>query len=149
MEFDLDALSAMAAEIWESMLGIELTPVGEPEAASTGERTLTGCVQITGEWAGAVTVKCPTALARVFAAAMFMSEPDGLDLDEVFDAFGELTNMTGGSVKGMVPGDCQLGIPAVAEGLDYSLTLPRGVAVAAVGFRHAGQPLEIVVYENK
>ena len=130
------------------MLGIELADANGALAHLGEDRTLTGCVQITGDWAGAVTVRCPTTLAHTFASVMFDCPVDTLGVDEVRDALGELTNMTGGSVKGLVPGSCQLGIPAVAEGLDYTLVIPKGRKVATVNFEHEGDALEIVVYET-
>lgn len=148
MEFEQDTISALASDIWSSMLGIDLFPGNGAMETLGHDRTLTGIVQITGDWAGAVTIRCPTAVAKAFAGAMFGCEGDDLGMDEVRDAIGELCNMTGGSVKGLVPGECQLGIPAVAEGIDYSLTVPRGQAVVNVGFEYEGEPVEIVVYET-
>jgi chemotaxis protein CheX len=146
MDFDVDSLSAMAADIWSSMLGVDLTP-GNGAMASLGEtNTMTACVQIGGDWTGAVTVCCPTTLAQSFAGAMFACEGEDLALDEVKDALGELTNMTGGSIKGMIPGECQLSIPAVAEGHDYSLSIPHGVEAARLDFETGGQPLRILIY---
>lgn len=148
MQLDEPTLARLAGDIWSSMLGIELAEGNGALARLGADPTFTGCVQITGDWAGAVTVRCPTALARQFAAVMFGCEPDTLAADEVADAVGELTNMTGGSVKGLVTGTCQLGIPAVAEGREYALVIPRGRRVVTVGFEHEGEPLEIVVYET-
>jgi chemotaxis protein CheX len=148
MEFDVDSLTAMAADIWSSMLGLELLPGNGAMASLHDAATMTACVQITGEWSGAVTVCCPTTLARSFAGAMFACGPDDLAADEVRDALGELTNMTGGSIKGLVPGDCQLGIPAVAEGMDYSLTIPRGAQAAEIEFEYEGQALQIKVFQT-
>lgn len=148
MQFDESTLAQLANDIWGSMLGIELADGNGAMASLGADRTLTGCVQITGDWAGAVTLRCPTSLARSFASIMFDCDPDSLTADEVLDALGELTNMTGGSVKGLVTGTCQLGIPAVAEGREYALVIPRGRRVATVGLEHDGEPLEIVVYET-
>jgi chemotaxis protein CheX len=145
MDFSSVTLSPMAAEIWASMLGMDLVP--HDHASDDAPRTMTGCVQITGDWAGAVTVRCGTDLAREFAGAMFACEPEDLGEDEVRDALGELTNMTGGSVKSLVPGECHLGIPAVAEGLDYTLDIPRARQVCRMGFEHDGRAIQIVVWE--
>jgi CheY-specific phosphatase CheX len=148
MQFDESMLAQLASDIWSSMLGIERADGNGALARLGVDRTLTGCVQITGDWAGAVTLRCPTSLARSFASIMFDCDPDSLGSDEVFDALGELTNMTGGTVKGLVNGTCQLGIPAVAEGREYALVIPRGRRVVTLGFEHEGEPIEIVVYET-
>ncbi len=147
MEIDAGTLSELATDIWSSMLGIELQ-LGSGLVAQLGvERTLTGCVQITGGWAGAVTIRCTTAAAARFAAVMFGCEPESLSDEEVRDALGELTNMLAGSVKGMVPEECQLGIPAVADGLDYMLFVPKGKVLTNAELDHLQDPIEVVVYE--
>jgi chemotaxis protein CheX len=148
MEFDVESLSALATDIWASMLGVELSPGNGAMAKLADHNTMTACVQIGGDWSGAVTVQCTTDLARSFAAAMFACEPGDLAADEVRDALGELTNMTGGSIKGLVPGDCQLSIPAVAEGENYSLSIPKAAERAQIDFEFEGDPLRISIFET-
>jgi CheY-specific phosphatase CheX len=111
------------------------------------DRSLTGCVQITGGWTGAVTIRCSTASASSFAAVMFGCDPTELSDEEVRDALGELTNMLAGSVKGLVPEECQLGIPAVADGLDYMLFVPKGKVLTNAELWHQSEPIDVVVYE--
>jgi chemotaxis protein CheX len=147
MEFDIEGLEAMTSDIWSSMLGVELQPGNGAMALLGSSPTMIGCVNINGDWAGAVTVACSTELAKKFAGAMFQCGPDDLAMDEVKDAMGELTNMTGGSVKGLVPGENQMGMPAVAEGEHLSLSVPKGAARAQLQFEYEGQPLEVMVYE--
>ena len=148
MEFNEDTVASLAQEIWASMLGIDLVP-GVGTEMGPAERTLTGCVQISGTWAGAVTVKCPSAAAQAFAGVMFDCDPATLSTEEVCDALGELTNMMGGSIKGLVEGDATLGIPAVAEGVEYRLSIPRALAVVDVTLLNGDLPVEIVVHEVK
>jgi len=147
MEIDAVTLSSLATDIWSSMLGIDLQPGSADVAELSGERTLTGCVQITGGWAGAVTIRCATAAAARFAAVMFGCEPETLSDEEVRDALGELTNMLAGSVKGMFPEECQLGIPAVADGLDYMLFVPKGKVLTKADLDHEHDAVEVLVYE--
>jgi chemotaxis protein CheX len=147
MEIDAGTLSALATDIWTSMLGIELQPGSGTVGELSGARTLTGCVQITGGWAGAVTIRCATAAAARFAAVMFGCDADSLSDEEVRDALGELTNMLAGSVKGMVPDECQLGIPAVADGLDYMLFVPKGKVLTKSELAHENDVVEVLVYE--
>lgn len=147
MDFPAETLSPLAAEIWSSMLGIDLDPIDGAKPDFDHQKTMTGCVQVSGDWSGAITVRCPSETARSFAAVMFGCEPDDLPIEEVRDALGELTNMTGGSIKGLVPGSCQLSIPTVTEGIEYSFSIPRSNEVCSVGFEYEGEPLEVVVYE--
>src|SRR3978361_1253536 len=145
MEIGPGTLSALTTDIWSSMLGIDLAPGSGVVGELGGERTLTGCVQITGGWAGAVTIRRATALAARFAAVMFGCEADTLSDEEVRDALGELTNMLAGSVKGMVPEECQLGIPAVADGLDYMLFVPKGKVLTRSELEYQSDAVEVLV----
>jgi hypothetical protein len=88
---EVDALEAVAPEIWDMMLGLPIAPVDHPGPFEEGTRTITGLVTIVGEWSGAVTLETTTAAARAFAAAMFgADDPDEMPLEEVRDAHAEL-----------------------------------------------------------
>ena len=143
-----DELVPLVSDIWSSMLGLDLE-VGPPAAIPVTTRSLTGVVQISGDWHGAVTVKCSSPAAHSYAAAMFGMDVDELSVEEVCDALGELTNMTGGSVKALVAGDCSLSIPTVTEGLDYRTSIPRAVVLHELGFVCDGDPIEVTVFEIK
>ena len=148
MMIDDAQIEKVTESIWDSMLGLEVTP-SEPETFSLGDdRLLTACVQITGEWAGAVTLACPTAFARRVAQIMFESEPGDIELVEVEDALGELANMLGGNIKSLLPGPSQLSLPAVTEGLDYTVRVPGSEMVNHVGFRTEGYPITISVLKR-
>ena len=78
----------MAESIWMEMLRLELCQTLEPAASPDSEGSpmsgsLMSCVQITGDWTGAVMIRCAADLARLIAAAMFDSEPDDLTAEEV------------------------------------------------------------------
>ncbi|MCZ7527730.1 MAG: chemotaxis protein CheX [Acidimicrobiia bacterium] len=100
-------------------------------------------MQITGAWEGAVMLDLPEPLARDAAAAMFGMEPDELGDDEVLDALGELANMIGGNVKGMLDADCKLSLPTVAEGKDFRVCVPGSGVQTALVFDCAGKPFQV------
>ncbi len=145
MNIDDQAISSIAGDIWGSMLGIELDGDADPEVLDEGPN-ITAVIRITGDWDGAVTLRCSAALAQCFAATMFAIDVDELSAEEIRDAFGELGNMTAGSIKGLLEGTCELGIPAVAEEFAPAV-LPASNAVAAVVLGYAGHPLEVMVFE--
>ena len=117
-------LHQISSEIWAAILGLDLQPNPAVDAYQTQDRVVTGCVQITGDWAGAVTVQCSDLLARRATALMFGSEDDEVTEEEVADTVGELANMTGGNVKSLLEGSCQLSLPAVTSGRDYQVAIP-------------------------
>jgi chemotaxis protein CheX len=125
---DAARLTAVAPEIWDMMLSVGLDPVAEPPAELfPGEvPTITGLVTVAGDWTGAVSVQTSVSAAQQFAAAMFMlDDVDDASTEDVRDATAELTNMTGGNVKNLLPGVSALGIPTVTHGVGYVVRLPR------------------------
>ncbi|MGE0878895.1 MAG: chemotaxis protein CheX [Acidimicrobiia bacterium] len=146
---ELDALHAVAPEIWEMMLGVSMTFVADG-THEWGEmaRTITGLVTVVGDWTGAITVQSTTTAARKFAALMFgADDPDELPLEEVRDAHAELVNMVGGNMKNMVEGKCTLGIPTVTEGVGYEVRLPRTQPTQQFVYDCDGDAVMVVVYE--
>ncbi len=125
-------LHQIAADIWAAILGLELKPNPAVDTHEPGERIVTGNVQITGDWSGAVTVQCSERLARHAAALMFGMDDAEVAEDEVTDTMGELANMTGGNVKSLLTGSCQLSLPSVTSGIDYTLVIPGASPVDRV-----------------
>ncbi len=119
-------LTAIVSEIWTSMLGMELFE--ERDAELVGE-TLTGCVQITGPWEGAVTVQLDAALATRVTGVMFGMEPDEIVDEYVSDTVGELANVAGGNVKALLAPGCSLSLPSVTQGTDYRVYVPGAETV--------------------
>lgn len=143
-------LTEITERVWASLMEVPLLPrqPGQPGPAP-GSRTFTGCVQITGAWEGAVTVHCSEMLAKVLSAAMFMVDPEDTTPEEVTDALGELANMVGGNVKALLPEPCRISLPAVADGMDYRLSVPGARPVTAVTWTCAGEPLMVRLLERR
>ena len=134
--------------IWESVLGLPVSAGGAPPDQRSGY--LTGCVQITGAWDGAVTLDIPVPMARRAAGIMFMAEPaDAVPLDQVHDTVGELTNMIGGNIKALLPGPCYLTLPTIVDGSDYAVRVLGGTAVSQAAFACQDQPFVVTVIERK
>jgi chemotaxis protein CheX len=114
-----------------------------------GTRKIGACVQITGAWEGAVEVDCSFELARVATARFLAVDPAEVKAVQIYDAMGELANMSAGSVKPVLPGPSQLSLPSVADGTDYTLTIPRGDVIAEARFEFRGEPLKITVMQGR
>jgi chemotaxis protein CheX len=144
-------LEQIAGDIWSTMLGLDLRSGGTAPTAAAGAegpRVFTGCILITGDWEGAVTLDLPSGLARRAGAIMFGGAPEEVADDEIRDVVGELTNMTGGNVKALVGGTCQLSLPAVTEGADYLVSLPGSSVVNRVQLDCDGELLLVTVLER-
>jgi chemotaxis protein CheX len=146
MELADDDICALVAEIWESVLQLEVVPTGPPPAQ--GDQTLSAFVHIHGDWEGTVVVQASAALADHVAAAMFLVPPDELGPGEVSDALGEVVNMLGGSVKSLVEGDVSLSLPVVIGGARYTVAIPRSTDLNEVWFDCRSEPLVVRVVER-
>lgn len=140
-----DDLFELAETVWSSMLGVELTRAEDVDG-KVGDRTITACVQITGDWEGAVTVACSPHLAGSLASAMFAMDLEELDDEMIRDAMGELANMTGGNVKGVAPGENTLALPTVTEGEEGSVHIAKSRQLNRVVGVANGEPVVVTVF---
>ncbi len=141
MQFLESEICQVAQTVWESVLGLSLARrLDVPPAPA---RLVSGWVQFTGAWEGAVTIECSAEFARRAAATMFGVDPAAASVADTQDAIGELANMTGGNVKSLLPEPCRLSLPTVVEGADYTTRLSGGRLVTTVAFDCDGSPLVV------
>lgn len=127
-------------EIWLTTLGMATHQVDVTDAAKTGDGvTLDGLINITGDFQATVALQVPRALASRVASAMFRLGERTPRAEDMQDAIGELTNMLGGNLKAMLPGSCQLSLPAVVEGHSYSIRVPSSHMLTRVAFACDGE----------
>ena len=123
-------LLTFAESVWSSILDMKLLP-GDDDATTSPESVI-ACVQVTGDWEGAVTVRCSKEQASNMAAAMFGMDAADLSEEEIRDAMGEIANMVGGNVKGLAPGTNTLALPTVARGDETAITITKSKQVNRV-----------------
>lgn len=99
--------------VWGSVLGTDIVPCA-PIEDSVG--FLASSVVLIGDWPGVVSVAAETKLAEALAMHLFDVDADEVTELDRRDALGELTNMTGGNLKALLPGSSHLGLPVVADG---------------------------------
>ncbi len=145
MELQPGDIRQIVSDIFEAMLGL---PVADGPAEMDGTRRLTACVQISGDWEGAVVVDCTEVLARRVTGSMFGLEPDGASPEDVLDAIGEVANVAGGNVKALLGAECALSLPTVTEGVDLRMSVPGMRVVAEAGFASSDEPFRVVVLEK-
>jgi chemotaxis protein CheX len=141
-----DQIVEIVRDVWVTFLSLDVEPVPGDDRVLTGE-TMTGVVHVTGEWEGSVFVETTAAHAQHAAEAMFAAEPGSLSAEEVGDALGELTNMVGGNVKGLLPAPSKLSLPSVAGGESYTLRVPGAVLLERVLLQGAAGPLRISLWK--
>jgi len=114
-------LGLAAHEVFESMLGSQLSPGAEPFTEDGLD--ITSMVGIAGQVCGILTLRCASGSATQMAARML-----GVDAakagPEMRDAVGEVCNMIAGNFKNKIAGmgdGCMLSVPTVITGADYCL----------------------------
>jgi chemotaxis protein CheX len=142
-----EQIVGITQDVWSSFTGKGVGSAPERVALEAGDVTV-GRVAVTGRWQGWVLLACPTRLARAAAAAMFDLPAEKLTDDEVADAVGELTNMIGGNIKGLLPGPSHLSMPAVTVGTTSSVPVPHAVLVSTVSLLCEGLPLTVSLWQR-
>lgn len=133
--------------IWSTQLGLDLSHAEHypgPEIKTTAE-LMTGTVQISGGFTGAVHLVCSREVIRAAAAQMFSVPKDDLTNEDLRDALGELTNMVGGNVKTLLAGTEYISLPTVIEGSDYGVARLASDVVAQVQGSFENHPLGVVL----
>jgi chemotaxis protein CheX len=145
---EVDKLRESIETIWSTMLGMEVAPGAEMATNRNQPSFLTGCIQITGAWNGAVSVDCSGKLAQTIGATMFGVEFDQTTPDQVIDALGELVNIVSGNIKSFLPEPSQLSLPSVAEGTDYFFRVVGSRQLAKLTYTCQGEPFQITIVEG-
>ena len=133
---------AVVSEVWETMLGVHLRP-SEPELFSPADRLAVSMVSIVGDTSGMVSVKSSLHTACGLAAAVFGLEPELLRTDDIVDGFGEIVNIVGGNIKGLLPGSTAVSLPTVMIGHEMTLATATAGECMDLHFRSDGSHLVI------
>ncbi|MCC2334179.1 chemotaxis protein CheX [Cellulomonas wangsupingiae] len=100
-------------------------------------------VDLHGGWTGRAAVTAESGTADDLARALLdLPTDDPVAADDVRDAFGEVANVVGGSVKALLPAVGAMGLPTVAAAAP---ALPGSVLVAHVLLDWRGRALELTV----
>jgi len=144
---DPEDVRALTAEVWSTFLGDDVPLVFHGEQPFGVEWAAS--VTIKGAWEGMVALELTRTGAQSLTRALLGLDPDADDVDDadLVDAIGELVNMVGGNVKGLVPGPSRLSLPLVAAG-----RFAHGsgqVEVVRLTGSWGGQPLAITVHAGR
>ena len=142
-----DDIVTITQTILTTMLELDAYPSEQPATTDRTDR-VTGCIQISGEWQGAVVIQCSEHLATVFACRLFETSEAEVTESDLRDAFAEMTNMIGGNIKGQVPCPSFLSIPSVTTGQDFDFHLAGVVAIRDVSLDCNGESLRIMICEE-
>lgn len=134
-------VAVLVDEIWLTTLGLATHPrPADAAPLAADEATVDGQVRITGGREATVALQVPRALAARVASVMFHLGDVPPTADDMQDAVGELTNMLGGNIKALLPGECHLSLPTVAGGVGFALAVPPAYQVERFTFECEGLP---------
>jgi chemotaxis protein CheX len=138
-----------AKEVFSLMLGAELTY--SPEPIPTAGLNVTSMVGLAGSVCGLFTLRCANSSAMLMASKMLGLDVSSVD-DTTLDAVGEACNMIAGNFKDKISGmgdGCQLSVPTVIVGEDYSLRALTNHNAIEVQLLFEGYPLVISIILNQ
>jgi chemotaxis protein CheX len=136
-----EAIGELTRAVAETVLNMSLEPL-DSVGPTTARESMFAWVNITGGWDGSVIIGCSQALAQRAAGVMFDVAPADATPSDVIDAVGELANVLGGNVKGLVPGPSVLSIPTVSRGQG------PGAGGREMWFECGGEPLVVILVDR-
>lgn len=143
MSINEDILREITQTAWQAMLGIPLESSVAPVTA-VREDHIVGQVSIHGAWDGTVLIRWTPTVARHAARLLYQS--DAPSAEEVRDLVGEMVNIVGGNLKGLLPGPSWLSLPVVEH--SSKTDIANAVAVHEAWFECAGEPVGVRVVET-
>ncbi len=140
-EYWVPLLQVAAQEVFELMLGCPLQVPPEPPAEQRLDMGLAG------QLCGILTLRCNAKSAVRMASEMLGIEADQAG-PELWDAVGEVCNMTAGNFKNKITGlgdACVLSVPTVITGGDYSLHSFANAGALRAVLLFEGEPVVIAL----
>jgi chemotaxis protein CheX len=146
-EFIIESVKRSVAQVFATMLGVELGPGELVKVARGSERSggVVSLIGVAGAWAGSGSVSCSAQMACRICSLMLMTEAHSVD-EDVLDAVAEITNMAIGNVKTDLEehlGPLGLSIPTVIFGRNFQTKTAGTVDWTEVHFDWDGEPLAV------
>ncbi|MCA9630625.1 MAG: chemotaxis protein CheX [Myxococcales bacterium] len=143
---DANQINEATGEVWSTMLGAEPSPANATET----EGFVSASVSISGAWNGTVLINCAAELASQVACTMFELEQEDLDDELIADALGEVANMIGGKLKGMLPAPSTLSMPTVIRHQYLAdIRYPNQTLGPVQNFEVGGHALRVAVLKGE
>jgi chemotaxis protein CheX len=120
----IDAIQAATADVFSTMLGIEIepAPAHTDQSCPSVNDGVMAFVGLAGPWVGSGVISCSAAFACRVCELFLMTEAQAVN-KEVLDAVGELANMVIGNFKTAaeaIVGPLGLSVPTVIYGRNFT-----------------------------
>lgn len=140
-----DTLDGLVCLAWSTFIGADLTRVN---AQASVVDVVCSSIAISGPSNATVMFFADEAVARNGTSLVLGIAPDDLDDPDIHDVFGEIVNIIGGNLKGVVsdePGDWRLSLPVVSNAMQHA---PGSRLVAEVCFVTDGGTVGCQILEH-
>lgn len=140
-----DLLASASIEVVELMAGTQLEPWTAPCDEPKGD--IVAIVGMAGALCGMTVVRCSTNAARCLGARM-LGQSGPVEDTTICDALGEICNMIAGNFKSKIDAladGCQLSVPTVISGADFSVRSAAAENVIRVCLGLDGHPLQVTL----
>jgi chemotaxis protein CheX len=142
-------IAALTHDIWATMAGTDLVPTDQNVTLDKSRGYIVASVQIVGDTHYVVRLDLEADLVREAAGILLGVSPSELSHEELSDAAGELANMSGGSVKALLPDHCSLALPSVVIGTDYEFAVPSGHCIMESSFIASAGKMKLSILERR
>jgi len=141
-------LGEAAAEVFSIMVGVQVSPVDDPQLP--GPANVTGTVGIAGAISAILSLRCSSRAATQIASQM-MGVPTEEASSHQCDAIGEICNIVAGQFKAKVglEDKCMLSVPTVITGGDYRLHSVAGSERLELALLYEAEPVRIALEIRK
>jgi chemotaxis protein CheX len=146
MEYEAE-IHQFVTDIGSTFLNREISPTDKPFKPKGKNNTLAGCVQITGNWQGTITVYAPKEIGKMVASTIYGLDESEVDDQQIQDVIGEITNILAGNIKSLFPPICSLSLPSVSI-TDYDLHHPESQPSTAVNFECEGMAFLVIMHQE-
>ncbi len=138
----------LVAMIWSTTLGMDVSALPPEGDTPWMEPSVEAEIHITGSWRGVVVLHASRLIAARAAHQMLSLGRRSPTLEDIQDVFGEIANMTGGNIKGLLcDADARLSLPSVVLGLGYRVRVPHTRQLRRVTLSCEGEPLVVTLLE--
>ena len=140
-----DTLEGLVSLAWTTFIGFELVRIDEPEPVSP---VVCSSISISGPSNATVLFFAEYDLAHLGTSAVLGMAPQEVSDPDVHDVMGEIVNIIGGNLKGIVSDSAQewgLSLPVVSNAMQTS---PGSKLVAEVYFVGVGGTVGCRILEH-
>jgi chemotaxis protein CheX len=135
------------AECWSTYLDVATVETVSADALEPPPMAVTAAVAFNGAWDGHLRISAPVGPAAEIAGMMLAMEIGDVTDQDMADALGELVNIIGGNMRGLLPQPNQLGLPVVTVGGRGAMRFPASRPSLTVTIVWKGEPIEFCLLQ--